>query len=195
MILSDDQIKSRVAVGNLIEDFIPEHKQDAPDEPYYGLGKNSYTVRLSNQFLFWNLIKAEPPAVLPANVKPNGPEFARYMQQKQSEANILKPSSKVPEGHLVGQETDEICITPQGHVLAITIEKINVPPNLCAMITTAGEAAFVGIDVATSWLYSPYSNQLTLRIANNGQKMIVLNKGMGIANIVFMDCTPAGIPV
>lgn len=78
-------------------------------------------------------------------------------------------------------------LEPDEFALGCTIEKLTVPPHLCAQVNGKSSLGRLGLLVhATAGYIDPgFSGQITLELKNISNHTIILNEGMAVAQLVF----------
>jgi len=78
-----------------------------------------------------------------------------------------------------------VSILPGRYVLASTSEKFNIPPTLVMRVYNKSTWARQGILVANGIAEPGWRGYLTLEISNHGERTIVIEKLMPIAQVMF----------
>ena len=82
---------------------------------------------------------------------------------------------------------DEWILQPREFVLGSTIEKINLPKNVAAIVEGKSSLARMGLSVQNAaWINPGFSGQITLELFNNNKIPIILRSGEFIAQIIFL---------
>ena len=85
-------------------------------------------------------------------------------------------------------------LPPKSFILATTIEKIELPPNIIARVEGRSSIGRLGVTVhiTAGFIDCGFEGQITLEIANLSHNTVMLYEGMRIAQIVFeeLDTTP-----
>lgn len=80
---------------------------------------------------------------------------------------------------------ENILMWPTRFVLASSVEKFNMPNNICARVMDKSSWARQGICVQNTFIEPGWRGFLTLEITNHSWNFVKLKSGMPIAQIVF----------
>lgn len=85
------------------------------------------------------------------------------------------------------QKADAIIIRPRELILAKTLERITLPPNICGWIQGRSRYARLGITahVASSFIQPGSDNRQVLEVVNLSPFPVTLHAGMRICQIIF----------
>ena len=98
-----------------------------------------------------------------------------------------------PERHRIKTETENFFIFEPGkYYLVKTIEKVNLPLSLSAMIFSRGTIFRSGLGLFHGIVHGGYSGELTFGICNLGQGQIKISLGARIAHIIFQEVLGQG---
>ena len=78
-----------------------------------------------------------------------------------------------------------ILFGPRQFKLASTVERFNMPLDVCGMVHDKSTWARIGLTVQTTFIDPGWCGFLTLEISNNTDNEIEVHMGMPIAQIVF----------
>lgn len=105
------------------------------------------------------------------------------------------PSSNTPidphERHLstdhASLKTNEFMIHSHEFLLATTLERVELPHDICGMLMGRSSFARLGLEVhqTAGWVDAGFKGNLTLELVNNNSRPIILRKGDMIAQLVF----------
>jgi dCTP deaminase len=148
-----------------------------------------------------NLIQQGTLKVLPladGAIQPNsidvrlGYTFATYVGttpiDPYEEASVL--------ADLMTIQDHEVTISKGAFLLAETLEVIELPNNICAVIEGKSSLARLGLTVHQTggWVDCGFKGNITLEMTNENARPIILRTGMPIAQIVFMQTESAKNP-
>jgi len=129
--------------------------------PSYGLSSFGYDLRLGSRFLV-----------------PLGG------------ANVVLDPIDFPDGHFRTIETEETFeLSPNSQVLAESIERFDMPDDVCAVCWGKSSYARCGLLVNVTPLEPGWRGILTIELANVSPLPIRLHVGQGIAQVVFFRGT------
>jgi len=129
--------------------------------PSYGLSSFGYDLRLGSRFLV-----------------PLGG------------ANVVLDPIDFPDGHFRTIETEETFeLSPHSQVLAESIERFDMPDDVCAVCWGKSSYARCGLLVNVTPLEPGWRGILTIELANVSPLPIRLHVGQGIAQVVFFRGT------
>lgn len=78
-------------------------------------------------------------------------------------------------------------LMPQGFSLASTIEKFDMPLDIIAFVKDKSTWARRGLAVQNTVLEPGWKGHLTMELSNHGTETIQFDRGMPIAQIIFMQ--------
>lgn len=79
-------------------------------------------------------------------------------------------------------------IHPGEFLLGCTLETIKMPDDLVGLIKDKSTWARRGLSVFNTLIDPGFEGQITLELKNQGNDMLKLPKGIGIAQIMFFEC-------
>lgn len=82
-------------------------------------------------------------------------------------------------------DREEHWLAPREFLLAATVERFSMPPDLLGLVHDKSTWARRGLSVFNTVIEPGWSGYLTLELVNHGQNTIHLKRGMGIAQVVF----------
>lgn len=121
----------------------------------YGMSSYGYDVRLGREFVVY---RDSPEPLDPLKVAPH--DCHRF----------------------VG---DEVHIEQGGFLLGVTVETLNMPVNVTAMLCDKSSLARCGISVQNTILEAGWQGELTLEIHNQLRRPVILRAGQGIGQLIF----------
>jgi dCTP deaminase len=123
----------------------------------YGLSSYGYDVRLGNEFAGWIRRGVLDPA------RDNSSKLVRYRVH----------------------DDEFFMLEPGGFILAHTLETLDIPSNVVAIVHDKSTYARLGIAVQNTVLEPGWRGQVTLEITNHAPLAVQLYPGRGIAQILF----------
>ena len=141
------------------EGMLEPYFEGKEGSPSYGFSPFGYDVRLGNRFLY---LDTEAGAV--------------YLDPKKPDP-IYKGLEAGSEG---------VFLFPGMFVLAETVEKFKMPPDVVGLVKDKSSYARRGIAVQNTVIEPGWRGVLTLELSNHGKSMVKLVPGLGIAQIMFM---------
>jgi dCTP deaminase len=123
----------------------------------YGLSSYGYDVRLGNEFASWTYHGLLDPA------QDNSSKLARHWVR----------------------DDDAFVLDAGGFILAHTLETLDIPSNVVAIVHDKSTYARLGIAVQNTVLEPGWRGQVTLEITNHAPLPVKLYPGRGIAQILF----------
>jgi dCTP deaminase len=84
-------------------------------------------------------------------------------------------------------DVDEIIMPPNGFMLGVSMERINMPDDCLAICTGKSTIARCGLHVVVTPLEPGWSGFITLEIHNMTGMAVKLTAGMGITQLVFLQ--------
>ena len=162
MILNDTEIAKLVEGQNMIEHYVPSTMEKGRIS--YGITSFGYDMRLGKRFYFpkrneWNLPKTH-------SIDPK--EVAEW-DECYTEKMITEPFY-IPE---------------YTFILAVSVEKFNLPDDVWGMVVGKSTYARCGIFLNTTPMEPAWSGYLTLEIFNASNHPVKLYVGEGIAQVSF----------
>ena len=124
-----------------------------------------------------------------------GNSFAQYSAQ-----SAYEPIDPYDEGStLLGLErttTDRILLGRGAFLLAETMETIQLPSDICAVLEGKSSLARLGLTVHQTggFIDCGFRGTITLELSNENPRPIILRAGMPIAQLVFYQTDHADIP-
>jgi len=129
---------------------------DQRGKPSYGLGSFGYDMRLGSNFLLASRIDI-----------------------------IADPLDYHEDLCRVIERTDEFILHPGHHVLTESVERFDIPNDVCGVCWGKSSYARCGLLVNVTPLEPGWKGILTLELANVSPNPIRLHVGKGIAQVVF----------
>lgn len=83
-------------------------------------------------------------------------------------------------------DVESYTMKPQEFLLASTIERFEIPPDLVAMVKDKSSWARRGITVQNTVIEPGWCGYLTLELTNHSAEDVIIRRGDPIAQIVFM---------
>ena len=83
---------------------------------------------------------------------------------------------------------DRQVIHPGEFLLGCTLERIKMPNNIVGLIKDKSTWARRGLSVFNTLIDPGFEGQITLELKNQGNEMLKLPYGIGIAQIMFFEC-------
>lgn len=80
---------------------------------------------------------------------------------------------------------ERVALAPGGFMLASTLERFDIPPDILAKVSDKSSLARRGIAVQNTIIEPGWRGYLTLEITNHGNKTVILAPGSPIAQIIF----------
>jgi len=155
MLLNDKQIKELVKKKEMIVLFV-DHKEEG--KLSYGLDPYGYTLRLSNEFAY----------------------FENNINQP------LNPLSEDIHNTIKYIATDRYLLKPKEVVLGKSIEYIDMPKNVTGFAYTKSTYARLGVFANITTIDAGWEGFLTIEIANLGKNPVYIIANRGIAQIHFI---------
>ena len=84
----------------------------------------------------------------------------------------------------------EVVLKPNSSYLAITLQKVEMPLNLIAIVTLKSTWARAGCYISTTVIDAGYRGRLTLAF-HTGPKEVKVKKGTKIWHLIFIECYPS----
>jgi len=81
-----------------------------------------------------------------------------------------------------------------GFALGCTLEHIRMPNNIVGLIKDKSTWARRGLSVFNTLIDPGFEGQITLELKNQGNELLELPHGIGIAQIMFFECEPCDVP-
>jgi dCTP deaminase len=125
-------------------------------KPSYGLGSFGYDLRLGSNFLI-----------------PTGTP------------QLLDPLNRKDGQFFPAEYKDFYDLPPHSFVLAESVERFNMPADVCALVDGKSTFARLGIIVNCTAVEPEWKGILTVEIANVGHSPVRLHVGQGIAQAIF----------
>ena len=161
MILNDKQIKELVEKKKMINPFT-KHKEEG--KLSYGLDPYGYTLRLSNDFVYFTNDISQP-------LNPLSDDMHRVVK------------------HVI---TDTYLLKPKEVVLGRSVEYIKMPNNITGFAYTKSTYARLGVFANITTIDAGWEGFLTIEIANLGRNPVYIIANRGIAQIHFIKGEEAG---
>ncbi|HDZ26675.1 hypothetical protein LCGC14_0650170 [marine sediment metagenome] len=79
-------------------------------------------------------------------------------------------------------------ILPNQFALGCTLEHIRMPNNIVGLIKDKSTWARRGLSVFNTLIDPGFEGQITLELKNQGNDLLALPRGIGIAQIMFFEC-------
>lgn len=79
-------------------------------------------------------------------------------------------------------------------LLGCTLETIKMPTNVVGLIKDKSTWARRGLSVFNTLIDPGFEGQITLELKNQSDQVIKLPRGVGIAQIMFLECDPVDNP-
>jgi dCTP deaminase len=162
-ILSDGAIRHHIAVSNGVIE--PKDELTYPPHRYLNIenladneaiGPASVDLRLSNQFV---------------------------VVEGHKTGGLIRMDQPVSYDHL---KQDVFFLAPRQFVLGSTIEKVLLPPTICASVTGRSSVGRLGLFVENAgWIDPGFQGNLTLELFNANDWPIRLEAGRRVIQIIF----------
>lgn len=128
------------------------------------------------------------------NIQPNsiditlGDEFIWFLKSEDPIDPHIRESDTT-RGML---RTDAFIIHSHEFVLATTLERVELPKDICAMLMGRSSFARLGLEVhqTAGWVDAGFRGNLTLELVNNNCRDIILKKGDKVGQLVFFRTEP-----
>lgn len=118
------------------------------------------------------------------NVEGSGVDLrAKTFYRLRTPAEFMKESRKPPE--ITEVKEDVLVIKPEEYVLVETIEKVNMPEDLCALMTNRSSLFRCGASLRTAVIDPGYVGTLTFGLKNESEHELKIEKGSRIGQIQF----------
>ena len=78
--------------------------------------------------------------------------------------------------------------------LGCTLEHIKMPNNIVGLIKDKSTWARRGLSVFNTLIDPGFEGQITLELKNQGNELLELPRGIGIAQIMFFECEECDVP-
>lgn len=149
----------------MIENFIPAQGKEVgylPGKrvPSYGLSSCGYDVRLQPVFRLFT--------------RPNDGRVIDVLDFSEEEITDVV-------------EADTVVLPPGGFLLAVTVEKFNMPKHIAATCVGKSTWARCGAIVNVTPLEPGWSGELVIEITNGTNLPLKIYSGVGIAQLVFHE--------
>lgn len=177
MILSDRDIRRRLAEGDLVIDPL--------DDPELQIQPASVDLRLGEEFLEFN--RSNISCIHPER----GDEVDRYVTKTRlphTERDNTSLHTFADSGDVDGDRSDNVFrLHPRDFVLATTMERVEIPNDLIAHVEGRSSLGRLAIVIhATAGIVDPgYQGQITLELSNLGTAPVALTPGMRISQLTF----------
>ncbi len=167
MILSDRDIKARMAQGDIVV--------QSPDDDHFGnVGASSMDLRLGKYFKIYNHSKY-------AVLDPLNPESFKDV------ANLVE----------IDDEKSPFIVQPGEFVLGVTMEKIKIADDLVARVEGRSSLGRLGIIIHSTagFVDAGFEGTITLEITNINRMPVALYPGMRVCQLAFEQMSsPAEVP-
>jgi deoxycytidine triphosphate deaminase len=139
------------------------------------LGHDEIVKRITSQGLLENY--------LPEGIQGSGVDLRieRLMELK-SGGRLGVTERKLPEFEEVG-----FTLKPGGYYLFVTMERVNMPDNLMALMLNRSSLFRCGASLRTAVIDPGYHGVLTVGIKNEGTHEIELERGARVLQLVFAE--------
>ena len=159
MVLCDTDIRSRIISDKLVE---------IPNKPYLdnvdlyepSIQPGSYDVRLGTSF--------KRPTASSIKAYTGFDEILDY------------ESINAPEG---------IIIKPHSFLLGTTVEIVNIPKDICALLQGRSLVGRMGLIVTPGWIDAGYSGTISIQIYNTSEVAVMFPTRERVAQLIFMRMT------
>jgi dCTP deaminase len=129
-----------------------------------------------------------------ANIQPNsydltlGDEFLWFPHSE----SPIDPHTKATSRDHASLISKEFMIRPHEFVLATTLERVELPKDICAMLMGRSSFARLGLEVhqTAGWVDAGFKGNLTLELVNNNSRPLILRKGDKVGQLVFFRTEP-----
>lgn len=176
MILSDRDIKARIAKGDLLVEPMEEHQ----------VGPSSLDVRLGNRLRVFKL--TDHAVIDPLN----------YSDPLKAErTNESGTKVEVHEYTDLYTMAKPFIIHPHDFVLGSSMEKIRLPADLAARLDGRSSLARIGLITHSTagWIDPGFEGHVTLEMTNIGKIPVKLYPGMRVGQLIFYQLSsPAEVP-
>ena len=92
------------------------------------------------------------------------------------------------------EDTVVFGLPPNTFILGCTLEHIKMPDNIVGLIKDKSTWARKGLSVFNTLIDPGFQGQITLELKNQGNELLELPRGIGIAQIMFFECEPCDVP-
>lgn len=176
MILSDKDIKARLAKGELVVEPMEDHQ----------LGPASVDVRLGSRLRVFKL--TDHAIIDPKN----------YCDALKAE-RVLESGGKVEEHEYTTlyEMKKPFVIHPHDFVLGSTLERVKLPDDLGARLDGRSSLGRMGLimHATAGWIDPGFEGHITLEITNLGKLPVKLYIGMRIGQLLFYKLSsPSQVP-
>ncbi len=177
MILSDGDIRRRLATGDLVVEPL--------DDPELQIQPASIDMRLGREFLEFK--NTNVPCIHPSS----GPEVSDYVTKTlvghPGQAQLSEYGDEDDVEYT--EEQQEFILHPGDFVLGTTKERVEIPDDLIAHVEGRSSLGRLAIVVhATAGLADPgYQGQITLELSNLGKAPVALEPDMRISQLTFTE--------
>lgn len=111
-----------------------------------------------------------------------------------SSSSIIDPQNYKSFKYIRTYE-DEIILQPQGFILGRSLEWIEIPNNIFAMVSGKSSLARLGVQVETAYILHPgHRGYVVLEINNRNVAPIKLRAGTRIAQLLFFEMSKSVEP-
>jgi deoxycytidine triphosphate deaminase len=118
------------------------------------------------------------------NVEGSGVDLrAKTFYKLRTAAEFMKDSRKLPE--ITEVQEDVLVLKPGEYVLVETVEKVNMPEDLCALMSNRSSLFRCGASLRTAVIDPGYIGTLTFGLKNESQHELTIEKGARIGQIQF----------
>jgi deoxycytidine triphosphate deaminase len=120
-----------------------------------------------------------------SSVQPAGVDLrvGRFYRLK-SGAKLLKDSRELPEVEEI--QEDKIVLKPGEYILVETMEKINTPADILALVLPRTTLFRSGVSLRTGVIDPGFNGTLTFGMKNEGNYEFVLERGARIAQMILL---------
>jgi deoxycytidine triphosphate deaminase len=108
---------------------------------------------------------------------------AKTFYRLRTSAEFMKDSRKLPE--ITEVQEDTLVLKPGEYILVETIEKVNMPEDLCALMSNRSSLFRCGASLRTAVIDPGYCGTLTFGLKNESQHEITIEKGARVGQIQF----------
>ena len=123
--------------------------------------------------------------------------YSEEMLQPNSYDMSLGSELKTIDGKCIDLSQGSYKIKPQEFILGSTLEKVNIPHDLCGHVDGKSSIGRLGVfvHVSSGFVDSGFTGNITLEIFNCSDKEFELYHGMPICQMVFETLTsPVAVP-
>lgn len=171
--LTDRQIKKyQFKGGGMITPFVSRKTGN----PSHGLSSAGYDIRLGDEFIYF-----ADPVIDPCfgdEISPPPP--------------IVLGDLKNHGGTTKSTKTDNYVLRPGSFVLAHSLEVFEIPTDVIGFVYDKSTLARIGLALQNTVLEPGWKGQITLEISNHGECDVILQPGVGIAQVLLFrldeDC-------